>query len=344
MKAAAPPSEVLGLYVLPNANAVYRIITPMRAIGGSWASISAVSREQLDAAQTVVIHGIGGRRFDVVQAFKSLRSYGVKRILVDYDDAIFHPHPVKEVRITRTALAGVQEALRQADGVVVTNDYLREHFEARTAAPVSVVPNLILPEDWPAQAPPSDDGPPVIVLAGSPSHRRDWDLVLPALLQMRQQIPDVQLRLLGYGHPHLKQIATQGGGGWSSPPEYHRALVGGSIGLCPLLDTPFNHGKSPVKAFEYSLAAGMAVIGSTTQYSSLLGEGRGVTIDDGSHWGWHIAIGQLLADPAARRGVAQNLRDHILSVYDARAWADRIKTAYSVEDLECQPSSPARMG
>lgn len=329
---SAPPASVLGLYVRPTMNAIYRIITPMRAIGGSWAPIDAVSPDQLDAAETVVIHALGGRARDVTTAIRDLRKrWGVRRILIDYDDALFHPHPVKEVRIKPFQVAGVRAALELCDGVIVTSDTLRDHFAAHTEKPIAVIPNLIWPADWPAAPPPPDPGPPVLVLAGSPSHHLDWDLVVPALAQLRKQVPDVQLRLLGYGHPLLKQIATQGGGGWMNGPQYLQSLAGGAIGLCPLPDTPFNRGKSPVKAIEYSLAGGMAVIGSPTQYRDLLSEERGLWVPDDHPFGWQMALGIYLSDPAKRMADAQRLRAHILATFDARQWAAAIQSAYAME-------------
>lgn len=346
LTAGAPPARVLGLYTNLTMNAVYRIITPMRAIGGSWANIAAVSEQQLDAAEVVVIHALGGRVRDVRACVRDLRQrWGIKTILVDYDDAVFHPHPVKAVRMKAFQVASVRAALDLADGVIVTNEDCRAHFAAETDTPVAVVPNLIIPEDWPTEAPAQDPGPPVIVLAGSPSHAQDWDVVVPALASIRKQIPDVQLRLLGFGHPLLKQIATQGGGGWMTGPQYQAALTGGAIGLCPLPDTPFNRGKSPVKALEYSLSAGMAVIGSPTQYGDLLSEERGLVVPDGPGWGWHVALGIYLSDPSRRRADAARLRAHILTAFDARNHRARLTSVYDTQEgFPCRSSSPDRAG
>ena len=343
LSAGAPPARVLGLYTNLTMNAVYRIITPMRAIGGSWANIAAVSEAQLDAAEVVVIHALGGRVRDVRACVRDLRQrWGVKTVLVDYDDAIFHPHPIKAVRMKAFQVASVRAACALADGVIVTNAYNAEHFAAETGRPVAVVPNLICPEDWPA-VPPPPAAEPTIVLAGSPSHHHDWSLIIPALAQIRKQLPDVQFRLLGYGHPQLKQIATQGGGGWMTGPQYQQALAGGWIGLCPLPATPFNLGKSPVKALEYSLSAGMAVVGSPTQYADLLGTDRGTVVADTSALGWHVALGTLLMHPEARIQQAARLRAHILASYDARAWRDALTPVYDTQEaFTCRSSSPAR--
>lgn len=328
------PSAVLGLYSGANANAWYRVVTPMRAIGGSWARIDMVSRAQLEAAETVVIHGQGGSKQDVHDTMVDLRDkWGIQRIYVDYDDALFHPHPVKDVRLDVRKLAGVREALKRCDGVIVTSEGLQDHFADHTDKPITVIPNLIYPEDWPV-APPADN-PPVIVLAGSPSHADDWNLVVPVMAQIRKQLPDVQFRLMGYGHPQLKQIATQGGGGWRGGMEYRNALIGGAIGLCPLLDTPFNRGKSPIKAIEYNLAAGMAVVGSPTQYEPLLSDDRGMIAR--STVGWLAGIASYLTQPAVRQADADRLRSYILDQFNAHTWADRIRDAYAME-VVCQSS------
>lgn len=339
LSAGAPPAKVLGLFAAPTMNAVYRIITPMRAIGGSWAQLDQVHREQLEAAETVVIYLLGGRLRDIRACIRDLRQrWGVKTILLDYDDALFHPHPIRAVRMKQRIVESVRVALSLADGIVVTNEYNRAHFAQHTDRPIAVVPNLIMPEDWPSTPPPPAAGAPVIVLAGSPSHAQDWDLVVPALAQLRKQLPDVQLRLLGYGHPLLKQIATQGGGGWMSGPAYQAALAGGWIGLCPLPDTPFNRGKSPVKALEYSLSAGMAVIGSPTQYADLLDAGRGQVVPETLAWGWQYALATYLSSPATRQAHAAALRAHILATCDARAHRDHLHQVYDTQEAFACPS------
>jgi hypothetical protein len=100
-----------------------------------------------------------------------------------------------------------------------------------------------------------------------------------------------------------------------------------------LLDTPFNRGKSPIKAIEYNLAAGMAVVGSPTQYEPLLQDERGMIAR--STVGWLAAIASYLTQPAVRQADADRLRSHILDQFNAHTWADRIRAAYAME-VVCQ--------
>lgn len=328
-----PPGRVLGLYTVPDAGAYYRLMVPLRALdSASWAQLDMVTEAQLDAAETVVLYRFGGRVEDVRAAVRDLRTrWGVRRVLADYDDAMFTPHPVDEVRVSVGGMDGVRVALELVDGVIVQNQALVDHFRAETDRPIAVVPNLVHGDDWPTVPPPPAE-PPTIVIAGSQSHRLDWQIVLPALAWLRSTFPDVALRILGCKQDAVIALATEGRGWTHDIAAYAARLVGGAIGLCVLPDTPFNRGKSMVKAFEYSLAAGMAVVGSPTQYGPLLAGGCGFIVPDADPAGWAKCIGRYLTDPGRRAADAARLRQRILDQYDARRWADRLTASYMMED------------
>lgn len=318
-----PPAGVLGIVPRCDAAGYYRIIVPMRAIGGTWATMATITEEQLEACHTVVVSRLSGTRADVGAFINHLRRLG-KRVLVDYDDAMFMRHPVTEVRMPLELRRSIKLALEVADGVIVTGERLKTYFYRYTKKPISVVPNYIIPSDWPEPA--AWSNPPVIVMAGSPSHKRDWDLAVPGVAFIRRSAPDVQLRLLGCEHDLLKQIATQGGEWYSDVGEYRQALSGGMIGLCPLPDTPFNHCKTPVKVIEYAMS-GMAVVASPTQYKQLL-SGRGIIVADDDPRGWAIAIAYYLANPQVARDDSKNLRDYISQRFDVSRYSRELGRVY----------------
>lgn len=320
---APPTGSVLGIAARFDAAGYYRIVVPMRAIGGTWATMDTITEEQLEGCRTVVVSRLSGARADVGAFINHLRRLG-KRVLVDYDDAMFMRHPVTEVRMSLGLRQSIKLALQVADGVIVTGTRLKEYFRRYTKLPISVVPNYIVPSDWPEPAVWSS--PPVIVMAGSPSHKRDWDLAVSGVAFIRRSAPDVHLRLLGCDHDLLRQIATQGGEWYSDVGEYRQALSGGMIGLCPLPDTPFNHCKTPVKVIEYAMS-GMAVVASPTQYEQLL-SGRGIIVADDDPRGWAIAIAYYLANPQAARDDAKNLRDYISKQFDVSGYGWELDRIY----------------
>ena len=323
------PGRVLGLYPMRgDSSAYYRLAVPLSTLeSAGWAHFEDVTYDQLKAAETVVIARLGGTPDDVAAFMADLRQrYGVRRVLVDFDDAMFSYQPVVEVRPAPMALEGVRYALAHADGVIVQNAALRSYYEAYTDAPIHVLPNFVRLEDYPAQ-PPAAAWPPVVTLAGSPSHGADWLSVVPALRWLRQNAPDVRLRVLGCPLAEIKELATEYYE-WSSPTVYMQRLEGTSIGLCPLPFTEFNACKSAIKAVEYALAAGAAVIGSPTQYAPLLAGGRGFVVPDGDVNGWARCIAWYLTNPDVRAAHAAALRAHVIATRDVRRYADQIASIY----------------
>lgn len=323
---APPAGPVLGLYATRDAGAYYRVQVPLSVVpGATWAHYDDVTADQLSAAETVVLYRLGGDVADVRAVIGDLRQrYGVRRVLVDYDDAMFEPHEVVDVRPPDAALDGARLGLELCDGLIVQSDELAAHFRAHTAAPIAVAPNYVRPADWPEPRERPAGKPPVIVLAGSASHLFDWLQVVPAIENIREN-SDVELRVIGCPHPQLRDLATDFRP-WLDLDAYAAALYDADVGLCPLLDTPFNRCKSRVKAYEYALA-GCAVAGSPLLYGELL-TGRGAIV--GEHpSSWLIAIGILLANRELRSSAASELRAYVVEHLDVRQHAARLTDIYT---------------
>lgn len=329
MLAPPPPGKILGIYTVEVSQAYYRCMVPLSVIpGATWQYLGSLTEEYLEAAETIHWITAGGELESVQKFLRSLRDdWGIKRIIVDYDDALFIPHPISDVQLPPSMLEGVRYILAHADQVIVQNQLLTEHFRAYVSkdCPVSVIPNYIIPETW--DHPSTPTWPPTIVIGGSPSHGLDWEIVTPALRALREQIPDVRIRLLGCCPGGFRGLYTEAYP-WSSPEQYIRRLRGGAIGLCPLPRTEFNRHKSPVKAIEYSLAAKMAVIGSPTQYSEILSEGRGIIVEDDDAIGWAKAIDCYLADPHLRRISAEALYNYVIETFSVWNHVDTIRSIF----------------
>ena len=328
-----PPGPILGLSIKDDANYRYRIVTPLRAIrGATWATYESVTQEQLERASTVVINRMAGPIENMRKMFVSLREqWHIETILIDYDDTWLAPHKVKRVRPKPSTIEGVQYALAHCDGVIVCNEDSRSHYAEYTTKPIAIVPNLVWPNDW--EAPAVRQGqPPVITIAGSPSHRYDWDQVVPALIALRTQLPHVALRVLGCPHPTIMKLRTEGREWTHDLAEYVELLKGTTIALCPLEDTLFNRCKGAAKPVEYNLSSGCAVIGSHVQYADLLSEQRGIVIKSSDDpWAWARAIDFYLCNEQQRWSDAARLRDHIVDTLHAGAWGNTLANIYDRE-------------
>ena len=95
-----------------------------------------------------------------------------------------------------------------------------------------------------------------------------------------------------------------------------------SIGLLPLPDTPFNHGKSPIKALQY-MAAGIPCVASALSGTvEMLGEkGGGLYAADLNAWTNHLLA--LVKDEGLRWEMGRTSRERFESLFTAEAAARR---------------------
>ncbi|QDL91140.1 hypothetical protein FDP22_04695 [Paroceanicella profunda] len=202
----------------------------------------------------------------------------------------------------------------RAEHVVVSTEALLP--AARAAAPQAAL-HCIDPY-WSeplADAAHFDEGEGLeIVFLGAQLHGADLAFLLPALGAVLKAVPQARFTLsAGHalppdweGHPQLRRIP---GLRWR---DYRAGLTGRRfhLALYPLLDTPFNAGRSRNKIIEH------AVVGAAPLYSDTWPEGReaaaagaGLALPNRPE-DWAQALIRLAADRAALRALAAAARAH----------------------------------
>jgi hypothetical protein len=100
------------------------------------------------------------------------------------------------------------------------------------------------------------------------------------------------------------------------------AQPGWHIGLAPLLDTPFNRSKSPLKAMDYA-AMGLAVLASDTPvYRGSIADGPAGQLVANDPAAWHAALEWLIRDQALRKATARRAREAFLAQASLASHAD----------------------
>lgn len=308
-------SGVLGLWFNPDAAAYYRLDIPITSVGGAIHEWTRMTPELIESAHTLVVSRLGldvNKPISMIgDIFNLLRDNNKRRILVDIDDDL-PALPAYSKAATKQTTERAMEAVRRADGIITTNSTLASRMKSYNRV-IYVVPNHVRSADWPEPTP-HNDSLTWIVLAGSHTHDRDWEIVNRALHKVKQQRADVRLRVLGYLPAYLVDICDDFIP-WSSIEAYQQSLYGNDIGIAPLPDSAFNRCKSPIKAYEYALA-GMAVIASPTQYGPILAEGRGLICY--THNDWERALLTYIDDAARRKADAAALRQYVIDHRDIR--------------------------
>lgn len=180
--------------------------------------------------------------------------------------------------------------ISMADMVTVCSHGLAEIVARNASAKdIRVVPNGIPDE---VLGFPRSENPPSIVYPASASHSID----IPILQRVLSKVGPISLRQMGVSFPVDGPVTTEGVSWTDSFTEYFMALDA-SIGVAPLIDDPFNYGKSDLKIIEY-MARGIPFVCSNVgpyEEVSFLHEKAGFFVSSDSEW--VDAITTLLADP-----------------------------------------------
>lgn len=225
------------------------------------------------------------------------KAAGVK-IVYDVDDkfdAIPPENPAAAVYVEQKQ-ADVWRMIELADMVTVSTNDLANHIRPRNPN-VRVIANEIPASLWPrAAAKPADHVK--ILWAGSPTHKRDLDIVAPALLKILME-GQGKVRFTCFGDqppaalaPAAKYIDLMK---FVPIDEYGDALasVGAHLAIAPLEKNPFNDAKSAIKYLEYSACGYPSLLSPVGEYPELPAEAPRIMVADQE---WEKALRYALGD------------------------------------------------
>lgn len=217
-------------------------------------------------------------------------------VVYDLDDAFFVPYDDHRSPLVRKLLKGKLEPLiRGAAAVTCGNDYLRD-YAARLNPRALVLPTVVDTDSYvPA---PAREGPPVIGWIGSPTTWCNVQPLLP-LLRRLQERHGFRLRMVGAG----RAAERDGFAGlelvpWAEEREVAE-VQGFDIGIMPLLDRPFQRGKSGYKLIQY-MACGVPVVASPVGVNAGIVRPGEQGFLAGTEPEWEEALLTLLGDPQLR--------------------------------------------
>lgn len=157
-----------------------------------------------------------------------------------------------------------------------------------------------------------------IAFMGSSSHLLDLGSILPALERILDAYADVRLFWWGCRpgelayHPQVRQ-----GGPFVKDYRTHLYRLCRfplDLAVVPMVENKVSRVKTPIKYFDYSLAGVPAVYSNSEPYRSIVENEKTGLLADESTGSWIQAIQRLIEDQVLRKTLADNARDHVLSM------------------------------
>lgn len=267
-------------------------------------------RDPLRAADVVLLHRI---KLTPVE-FRPLRRL-CRSLVFDVDDAIYYRRPRKlgdppnrswfrQYKFSRTCAI--------SDLVMAGNQCLAGRAN-RSAPWVEIVPT---PVDLAAyESSPAERAPKTTVWIGLPENLPYLELIRDVLGRLAAREADFELRAVSAEFPDWPEVPIDEVP-WSGATEIS-SLSSAGIGIMPLTDDEWTHGKCAFKLLQY-MAAGLPCIGSAVGANlEVVQEGKtGFLAADSAEW--DAALQTLLGDPDRAHKMGLAGRERARKHYDIR--------------------------
>jgi glycosyltransferase involved in cell wall biosynthesis len=272
--------------------------------------------EQLVAARDCDLIWVYAELFPwLPAAFERLALRAGKPIIYDMDDAFFIPYEGKPLLDGK-----LEPLLRAAAACTCGNDYLRD-YASRFCERSMVVPTVV---DTALYRPARKAASRSLTIGwiGSPS---TWGSVRPLLPLLGQLCAErgVRFRVVGAGAEGKRdRFSGLELVDWSEASEIAE-IQRMDIGIMPMLDDPFQRGKSGYKLVQY-MACGLPVVASPVGVNSRIvsnGENGFLASSTGE---WRAALNRLLDDPSLRKAMGKASRTLAERSYSLASQAPRV--------------------
>jgi hypothetical protein len=243
-------------------------------------------------------------------------------VIFDIDDATWHPLEKKHSFITRWRTnRRLTASLRLSTLALPANEYLAQHLR-QCISMVEVLPMTLPLADWrPALV---ARGPVVLGWAGAPGNHFQLRSIDAALCEVKRAMPEIVIRIFSGTRPDMKVEID------FVPFQAEKqidVLHSFTIGLLPLPDTAFNHGKSPIKALQYMAAGIPCVAAALAGTVEMLGAQDSAFFATDSR-SWTENLLKLARDAGLREAMGAAGRARFESHFTAEAAARRLAVIF----------------
>ncbi|MBP0593894.1 glycosyltransferase [Paraburkholderia sp. LEh10] len=271
-----------------------------------------------------------------------------KRVLFDIDDFVFDSSYAHLIMNTLDEDVGdprrwdywfsyigrLGAALKMCDGAITTNDFLAGKIAAFSGLPVSVVPNFMNKEQLDysdalfrqkqAAGFARDDKIHLGYFSGSPSHKLDYAIIVPAIEALLAKDRRIELMIVGYieAGPALSKFGDR-----VKRQPFHdyvnlqRLISTVEFNLMPLQSNDFTNCKSELKYFEAAVVGAMSIASPSYTYANSIRNGENGYLAQAQEW---LSVIEAAIDDNSRwPALIENAREDARSKY---SWFNQRET------------------
>jgi hypothetical protein len=240
--------------------------------------------------------------------------------VVEYNDNFYEPtpsSPVQKAWSSPLIWQYYEDFIRAADLLVVTGEGLRELFSKKfKRTRIHTLKNHLFNEKesfsslWNRK----DTEKITLAWAGSLGHMPDLLAMRPVLIELLELFPQLEIGVMGNkAIPNNLRLPAERFlfQEWGSVQSYLDFLSNAHIAVAPLLDHPYNHCRSDVKAIEMASRAALPILTELTPYREILGSmgAQGVC----SHEELFTLLKTAISNPQKLKSRAQMWFDYVRS-------------------------------
>lgn len=243
-------------------------------------------------------------------------------IVSDYDDAVFHRYDQHRITPLRWLLGKKIDRMMQGSQLVTAgNEYLAGRARHAGAARVEIVPTVVDLSNYPLLTNTFGEASLRVGWIGTPE---TWAAFGESIYnQLDDTLINHGTRFLAIG----AQLEPETAGSldivpWSEDSEVS-AIQSMDIGIMPLTDTPWTHGKCGYKLIQY-MACGLPVVASPVGVNKDIVEHGVNGFLAESEEEWRSAIKTLLSNKDLRHRMGEAGRRKVEEEYSLQVWGPRV--------------------
>lgn len=230
---------------------------------------------------------------------------------------------------------GVRRIAKRVDGFLCTNEFLGKKLKRSFGKPVGIVPNSLnkkqveMAEECLSGK--KHNGFMIGYFSGSPTHRKDLELVEGELLQFLEMHEDVKIRIVGYMElsQRMQEMVQRGRVeilGLVDYLELMKLMSEVDVNIAPLVINDFTNCKSELKFFEAAAVETTTIASPTYAFKKAISDGEdGFLARPGE---WYAKLEYLYQHPEGSQRMAKRARKYALEHYYGMEFLKEVEAVY----------------